>query len=274
VSHNRRVVPNAALVLVYGGPIMRTTVGPLASSVYWRRRAVVLGAALLAIIVLFVSCSGGDDKTNQHGRAASSSSSTPTPTHSSSPDDEPSFIDSVPGNGPSLPDPGSLQSQPPGGGTSTAGAGATGQPTSGTGTNTNVTAPTDGSCADNEMSTTPILATTTIKRGAPLNISLKIKNIGSRTCSRDVGADPQELYLDQGARKYWSSDDCNPATGHDVRQFAPGSERDYNITWNGHQSSSCANGAASGPNPPTGQFQLRARLGTLVSNPVTLTIVA
>jgi hypothetical protein len=260
---------------------MRTTVGPLPSSVYWRRRAVVLGAALLGIIVLFVSCSGGDDKTNHRGAGTSSSSTLPTPgpAGSSSPDDEPSFVNSVPGNGPSLPDPGSLQSQAPGG-ASTTGAQAgqatngTGTNGTGTGTNTNVTAPTDGSCADSEMSLIPVPASTNVKRGATLNLSLKIKNIGSRTCTRDVGADPQELYLNQGARKYWSSDDCSPATGHDVRQFAPGAERDYQITWNGRQSSSCANGNASGPNPPPGQFQLRARLGTLVSNPVTLNIVA
>jgi hypothetical protein len=235
----------------------------------------VLGAALLGIIVLFVSCSGGDDnKSKQHGQGASSSSSlpTPAPAGSKTPADDPSFVDSVPGNGPSLPDPGSVASQQSGG-TST-GAAATGQPTNGTGTNTNVTAPTDGSCADSEMSIIPIPAATTVQRGAALNLTLKIKNIGSRTCSRDVGSGPQELYLNQGARKYWSSDDCNPTSGHDVRQFAPGAERDYQITWNGRQSSSCAAGAASGPNPPPGQFQLRSRLGTLVSNPVTLNIVA
>ncbi len=244
----------------------------------------MLGAALLGIIVLFVSCSGGDDNKNQHGRAASSSSSsslpTPGPAGKNSPDADPSFVDSVPGNGPSLPDPGSVESQQPGGtstaggtGQSTTGTG-TGTGTNGTGTNTNVTAPTDGSCADSEMSVIPIPATTTVKRGAALNLTIKIKNIGSRTCSRDVGADPQELYLNQGARKYWSSDDCSAATGHDVRQFAPGAERDYQITWNGRQSSSCLNSVAAGPNPPPGQFQLRGRLGTLVSNPVTLNIVA
>jgi hypothetical protein len=274
VSHNRRVVPNAVPVRVYGGPIMRTTVGPLPSSVYWRRRAVVLGAALLGIIVLFVSCSGGGDKGNPKNRAASDSSSlpTPAPAGSSTPDDQPSFLNSVPGNGPSLPDPGSLESQQPGAGTATGGS-ATTQPTTGTGTgtNTNVTAPADGSCADLEMAVVPVPSSTTVQRGSPVDITIKIKNVGSRTCSRDVGAVPQELYLDQGARKYWSSDDCSPAGGHDVRQFAPGVERDYKITWNGRESSTCTNGAASGPNPPDGQFQLRARLGTLVSNPVTLT---
>jgi len=287
VSHNRRVVAIVVPVRVYGDPIMRTTVGSLPPAVYWRRRAVVLGALLLGIIVLFVSCSG-DDKGDQRGKGGPSSQ-LPTPGPAgSSPDTEPSFIDGVPGGGPSLPNPTDLESQPPGDGTGaqngggvdggTAPSTGAGQSTAGTGTgtgqNTNVTAPAGGWCADTELSVTPIPATTTLKRGASLELRLKIKNIGRRTCSRDVGADPQELYIDRGAFKYWSSDTCSTAKGNDVRVFAPGAEREYRITWNGRQSSSCTGGVASGPNPPPGQVELRGRLGTLVSAPVVLTIVA
>ena len=89
----------------------------------------------------------------------------------------------------------------------------------------------------------------------------------------DVGADPQELYLDQGARKYWSSDTCSTDKSSNVRRLLPGEELTFKVTWNGHQSSACTGGASSGPNPPPGQFELRARLGTLVSNAVPLTIV-
>ena len=271
MSHNRRVAAIAVPVRVYGDPIMRTTVGPLPSAVYWRRRAVVLGAALLGIIVLFVSCTG-NGKTNQSGKAASTSLPTPAPA-SSSPENDPSFVDGVPGGGgPSLPDPGSLESKQPGDGGSGDSTGGTGQATGGTGSNTNVTAPADGSCADTEMSVLAIPASTAVKRGASVQLTLQVKNVSTRACSRDVGSDPQELYLDQGARKYWSSDDCGASKGNDVRQFAPGDVRTFKITWNGRESSTCANGLATGPNPPPGQFDLRARLGTLVSNPVTITI--
>lgn len=271
MSHNRRVVHNATLVRVYGGPIMRTTVGPLPSSVYWRRRAVVLGAALLGIIVLFVSCShNGDDNGKSQGKGASSSSSLPTPgpAGSSRPDDQPSFVDNPPAGGPSLPDPAQVQSQQGGNGSTT---GTTGGQT---GTNTNVTLPADGSCADSEMQIVPSASSTTIKRAAPtVELTLTIKNIGTRTCSRDVGSNPQELYLSSGAQVYWSSDKCGGTGIHDVRQFAPGEARAYRFTWNGRQSSSCAGTSAAGPVPPPGQFQLRGRLGSLVSNPITLTFV-
>src|SRR5215218_4491135 len=96
----------------YRAPIMRSTVGPLPSAVYWRRRAVVLGALLLGVIVLFVSCSGGDDKGSDRGPGASSQAPILLPSSSlssSSPEDDPSFTDPGPGAGnPSLPDPGDL----------------------------------------------------------------------------------------------------------------------------------------------------------------------
>ncbi|MET3428342.1 hypothetical protein BJ973_007554 [Actinoplanes tereljensis] len=248
---------------------MRTTVGSLPPAVYWRRRAVVLGAVLLGIIVLFVSCSG-DDKDDQRGKGASPSSQlpTPAPANSASPTTEPSFLDGVPGgNGPSLPALGDLESKTPGADDGTTTTGDTGQ-------NTNVTVPADGSCADTEMTVVPAANPTTFKRGATVELSLTVKNTGTRTCSRDVGAGPQELYIDQGGRQYWSSDKCSDQKGSDVRQFAPGDARTYKVSWNGRQSSSCAANAAAGPTPPQGQFDLRARLGTLRSEPMVLTILA
>ena len=254
---------------------MRTTVGPLPPAVYWRRRAIVLGAVLLGIIVLFVSCFGGDD---DKGRGNTSSSQYPTPEpNKSSADPGPSFLDGAPGGGPALPAPSDLQSQQPGTDAATAPTlptQAAGNGQNGNGQNATANAPGDGSCADSEIALTPVPSATTLKRGATIEIQLKIKNNSARTCARDVGADPQELYLDQGARKYWSSDTCSTAKGSDVRQLQPGEELSYKVTWNGRQSSSCAGGSASGPNPPPGQFQLRGRLGSLYSQPVAITIAA
>jgi hypothetical protein len=253
---------------------MRTTVGPLPSAVYWRRRAVVLGAVLLGIIVLFVSCTGDDKKDPKQGQGRATSTSSQIPaTGPASASPTPSFADGVPGNnGPSLPAPGDLEPSSPGDDAPQ----QTLPPTGGTGTgqNNNVNQPADGSCADNELTVTPVPSATNLKRGASVQLELKVKNTGTRTCSRDVGADPQELYIDQGARKYWSSDTCSTAKGGDVRQLPPGQELTYKVTWNGRQSSNCTGGSASGPNPPPGQFELRARLGTLVSNPVILTITS
>jgi hypothetical protein len=236
---------------------------------------VVLGALLLAVILLFVACSGRNDNNSTRGQNTSSQSPIPAPA-SSTPEEQPSFSDAKPGSGPSLPAPGDLTSQQPTLGDGTADGAASGAPNgqNPAGTNANVTAPTGATCADTEMSVIPAPASTTVRRGTPVVIHLTIKNISARTCSRDVGADPQEIYIDQGARKYWSSDTCSTARSSDVRQFAPGAERQYSVTWNGRQSSKCVGGQAAGPAPPPGQFEIRGRLGTKVSDPVSLTIVA
>ncbi|WP_203843163.1 adhesin [Winogradskya humida] len=255
---------------------MRSTVGPLPSAVYWRRRAVVLGAVLLGIIVLFVSCSGGgDDDKKKPGSSAGSQFPTPGPA-SSTPDDEPSLVDVPPGAGnPSLPDPEDLESgaaaATPTGGAIPSGA-ATGTGTTTGGSDTNVNVPASGDCTAKEVSVTPIPAVTTLKRGAQVEIRLKIKNVSARTCNRDVGADLQELYIQSGAQKLWSSDTCSTIRGTDVRAFPPNGEREYNVTWNGHQSNKCTGELATGPAPAAGQYQIRGRLGEVLSDPVTLTI--
>ncbi|WP_127543777.1 adhesin [Actinoplanes sp. OR16] len=251
---------------------MRATVGPLSPGVYWRRRAVVLGAVLLGVIVLFMSCSGEDDS-DPKTKNASSQYPTPAP-ETGSPSPTPSFLDSAgPGAGPALPDPADLlttdpvdpaeqllpTTTPPAAAATTAAVPAGGD---------------GGACADAEMSVTPIPTQTTVKRGVPLEIRLKIKNIGTRTCTRDVGAEPQELYLGQGATTIWSSDKCSTATGSDIRAFAPGAEREYQVTWNGKQSTQCANNLPSGPVPPAGDYELRGRLGELISAPASVKIVA
>ena len=273
MSHNRRVVPGAAAGRAYGVPIMRTTVGPLPPAVYWRRRAVVLGAVLLVALLWFVSCGGEDDDGGNRGTGASSQAPAPAPA-GSTPEEEPSFSDAQPGAGPSLPAPEDLQSAQPNpnpGGQPSAGAN-TGNNANVNGNNANVTAPADGSCADQEVSVTPVPAVTTAKRGAPVVIRLKIKNIGTRTCTRDLGAGAQELYLDQGARKYWSSDTCTSDRSSNPQQLRPGAEYEYTVTWNGRQTSKRSAALAAGPAPPPGTYELRGRLGTKVSEPVAMTI--
>jgi hypothetical protein len=137
-----------------------------------------------------------------------------------------------------------------------------------------VAEPTGGPCADYDLSIAAIPATTQVKRGVPLDIRFTIKNVGPRACSREVGADPMEVYLASGTENLWSSDTCSTSTGSNDREFLPGQEVEYRISWNGRESTSCAGGFASGTAPPVGRADLRGRLGTLVSNPVAVTIVS
>jgi hypothetical protein len=228
---------------------------------------VVLGALLLLVIVFFVSCTGGDD--DKRGATGTGASQNPTPAPADSePEEEPSFSDAQPNGGPSLPAPEDLQS--PG---TNPDPGANPSAPANTGNNANVTVPANGTCSDQEVSVTPQPASPSVKRGTPVVIRLKIKNISARTCTRDLGAGAQELYLDQGARKYWSSDTCSADRSANPTRMVPGSEYEYTVTWNGRQTNKCQAALPAGPAPPPGHYELRGRLGTKVSEPVALAIV-
>ncbi|MEU5937640.1 hypothetical protein ABZ807_00405 [Micromonospora sp. NPDC047548] len=232
---------------------MRLTVGPLPSAVYWRRRAVVLGAGLLFLIVLLYSC-------NQSGDTATTTGAKTTPT---SPAIHPSPTPPTSGSAapPATPDSGGGPAADPGTTTTPPAASPAGP-----------AVVDDGTCTDAELSVTPVALPSEVGRGALVDLTLKVKNKSQRTCSRDVGADLQELFVKSGAETVWSSDTCGTGKGSDVQSFTPGFERSYQLTWNGKDVSRCAGGVAAGPTPPAGRYQVFARVGTKLSEPVKLVI--
>lgn len=247
---------------------MRLTVGPLPPAVYWRRRAVVLGAVLLFLVVVLYSCANAGGSSPRGGAKGS-----PTPSGSATP------------SGPVLtPETGA----PPSGGADQgeeapdAGAPAGEEPVNGepvgsgpddVGIVPSVPPPGGADvCTDNEMSVTPVPSQNSMKRGVTIEIRLKIKNVSNRTCTRDVGADLQEVYVRIGAEKIWSSDTCGAARGTDPRSFTPGLEHEYRVAWNGKKSTSCAGQAANGETAAAGTYQLFGRLGSKLSEPVKLTV--
>jgi hypothetical protein len=233
---------------------MRLTVGPLPPAVYWRRRAVVLGSLLLVIFVFYSACSGSGR--SDSGRRDTASSPAPTsaaPAGSESPAPDETLL--TPEVGPPTTAPATDRPRPePASQPSAAPADAT------------------GGCTDDEMSVTPSPAKASVARNTPIDIRLTITNTSDRTCSRDVGADLQELRIVQGAQTIWSSDHCGALRGSDVRSLVPGDDRQYMVTWNGRSSSKCVSGAPAGPVPAAGAYQILGRLGTKVSAPVTLNL--
>ncbi|WP_405101260.1 hypothetical protein [Micromonospora sp. NBC_01412] len=245
---------------------MRLTVGPLPSAVYWRRRAVVVGAGLLFLIVLLYSCNkAGNTGTTPQAKV------TPTPT-----------VAPAAGDPSAAPDPsGSVLSPqtgtPPGGsddsGSDSGASGDPGLPAGPTGNDAPAAPGADaGTCTDAEISVTPAAVPSSAQRGTVVSLQLKIKNKSNRTCSRDVGADFQELYVKSGAEKVWSSDTCGNVKGSDVQSFTPGFERSYQVDWNGKDTSRCKDGLANGPFPLAGSYQVFGRLDTKLSEPVKLTV--
>jgi hypothetical protein len=228
---------------------MKLTVGSLPAAVYWRRRAVVLGVLLVVIIIFWSSCTG-PSKSDAGSKKAGAPSNSAGPATSSSPTASPSagfltptFGGSASASAPADPTP----ANPP----------ATGDTT---GNTTGLAA-----CADSDLLLTASPETPSVPNGAYAKFSLKIKNVSGRACSRDLGADHQELYLQIGTTKAWSSDVCSPAHGSDVVTMQPNIEHLYTTNWNGLAS----NNGCSGRKPPgIGKYELLARLDTKISEPV------
>ena len=112
--------------------------------------------------------------------------------------------------------------------------------------------------------------------GQAVKVTLEIKNNSSRTCSRDVGADAQELRLQDASGIVWSSDDCNPRHGTDVRSYPPGKQDTFTLTWTGLRSRS-GTGApeCSGTTAPAvGVYDLVARLDKKFSAPFSVKVAA
>jgi hypothetical protein len=103
----------------------------------------------------------------------------------------------------------------------------------------------------------------------PIRIVLKVKNVSTQTCARDVGDSPQELYLQQGTAKVWSSDACDAGSGSDVRTFAPGVEADFHVVWDATVTTA---GCSNRPAAPIGQYQVVGRLADKLSEPVSLQV--
>jgi hypothetical protein len=220
---------------------MKLTVGPLPPAVYWRRRAAVLAVLLVIALVVIYSCAGSG--TSDEPKVSGTVGSAPAPDTSSTDNTEPLFT-------PTTGTPPATEPEPPA---------------------DSVQPVTPGACTDAEMAVQPVPRTTTSRQGVSLGLTLKMKNISNRTCTRDVGASAQELYIQQGTTKIWSSDACDPLTGVDIRTFAPGVEIEAYVVWNAKMTSQ---GCVNRPWAPPGTYQVVGRLGTKFSDPVPLEITA
>lgn len=214
---------------------MKLTVGPLPAAVYWRRRAVVIGVLLIAIVMFWTSCSR-DPKSGASRQTPKPSGGTST---SASASPEPSSTMQTP----TVPSPSAEPTLAP--------------PT---------TPPAIAAeCPDTALLLTADPAVSSLPSGAYLQMTLRVKNISATACNRDLGANLQELYLQLGTTKVWSSDVCaTRGTPSSVKTMEPSIEHSFSVTWDGKANAAgCTNRAAPAP----GRYQLFARLGTKISDP-------
>jgi hypothetical protein len=224
---------------------MNLTVGPLPPAVYWRRRALVLGAVLALVLLVVAMCGGSGRSGPTTGRPTTgqptSRATSTSPSSASTPSVQAPIV-GAPG-------------------------GASRPPSSPTATQAS---PPSDQCSDAEIQLTPSVQKIT-GGSYPYQLTLRIKNVSSRTCKRDIGASAQEMHiLDAAGRTVWSSDYCQSNPGSSVSTFGPNIESTFQLGWDGFgYGPNCVRGGAK---LADGSYQLVAKLDTKVSAPAAFTI--
>src|SRR5664279_3875776 len=104
-------------------------------------------------------------------------------------------------------------------------------------------------CADADISVAAAPAAPAFQVGDKPRLLLTITNTGSRTCRRDVSGALQifTVFGSDGTR-VWSTTDCFPGEGAEVRELTPGQQVQFTIKWSGTTSSpGCASPRALAP---------------------------
>jgi hypothetical protein len=260
-------------------------VGPLSPQVYWRRRLVFLGGVLVVILLAVATCSlggggggtpGGQGTGSPGGGAiGGSASATPSATNPGSATITPSPGSAggpAQGGGPSeAPGSGAARTSDPGGngqgGNGQGGNGQGGNGLGGAGTQPN--GPPQA-CDDAVLAVTATTVQPSYRVGETPVLKLAVRNTGSVSCVRDVGPREQEMLMYRGSTRVWSSNDCYPDGGTDIRTLSPGETITSTVVWSGLSSQPGCAGKRS--RVPAGSYQVTARVGDVRSKPAALVL--
>lgn len=126
-------------------------------------------------------------------------------------------------------------------------------------------------CADADIAVTATTSAPSYPVGQQPRLTLSVTNRGAQPCVRDLSG-PLQIFTVFGAdgSRIWSTADCFPGQGSDIRELAPGQVVAFTIKWSGTASAPGCSGDRA-PVPP-GDYTLVAQLGGLSSPPVGLAI--
>ena len=97
-------------------------------------------------------------------------------------------------------------------------------------------------------------------------LGMTVTNTGAVACQRDVSGTLQTFtVLAADGSRVWSTGDCFPGEGTEVRELTPGQTVKYTVKWSG---TSSAPGCTGDRAPvPAGDYSVVAQLGGLASQP-------
>lgn len=226
-------------------------VGPLPPEVYWRRR-VVLAAILLVPLLIFTTCAvRGDDEKSGGGKKSSASEpgqQEPPPEVQDGSREHPWYPEKgAPPDGQQVTDVESAAAVQP-----------------------EVAAPPPNpQCADSELTVEAIPEHGRYPAGSRLKIKLVITNSSDRDCLRDVGSAQQEMMAQVNGQVVWSSDHCATGGAGDERTLKSGERLEFWVVWAGESS---APGCGAAGRVAAGDYAIVARLGSLLSQPATVSL--
>ena len=210
----------------------------LPQAVYWRRRAVALAVVIAPILLVLRACAGPDD-----------AAPTPSPTATKSPAVETATV---------------AKQQKPKAETTTVAK----QPKK---TTTPTPAQTVADCRGSELEVTITADALTYPVGSPVTLAVRIANLGTTACKRDVGALANEVYItDIEGTVVWSSDACQVDNRTQVVTMKPGSVFGNTQVWAGLNSGrDCASAA---PDAAPGTYFAYGRNDSVVSKGFAFTL--
>jgi hypothetical protein len=245
--------------------IVLQPVGPLPPQVYWRRRLVLVGGVMVVLLLALAMCSGGGASPGR-STAGSAPGGTATPTPSASAEVTITVSPGTAGGPAQGPAPTSGQTS--GGPGTGIGMGTDGVVTSLPGPVSAAGAPQQ--CPDSALTVTVTPAKPAYRVGETPVLKLTVQNTGGVACVRDVGPRQQELVLYDGAARIWSSNDCYPDGGTDVRTLHPQESVSSTVVWSGLSSQPGCAGTRS--RVRAGSYNLVGHVGNATSRPTTLVL--
>lgn len=208
----------------------------LPQAVYWRRRAVALAVVITPLLLVLRACAGTDATTP-----------TPSPTTTKSPAVETTTA---------------AKQQKPKPETTTVAKKPKKTPTP---------AQTVGDCRGSELEVTITADALSYPVGSPVTLAVRIANLGTTACKRDVGALANEVYItDIEGTVVWSSDACQVDNRTQVVTMKPGSVFGNTQVWAGLNSGrDCASAA---PDAAPGTYFAYGRNDSVVSKGFAFTL--
>ncbi len=142
-------------------------------------------------------------------------------------------------------------------------------------TPTSVTPSTDAQgrllCPDSALKLMATTGAPAYAVGDQVILGVSVTNTGAADCTRDLSGRLQvfSVWTAAGAR-VWSTADCFPGEGTDLRTLTAGQTVHYNIKWAGTTSTP---GCATPRLPvPAGRYQVRVSIGSLMATPGVLVV--